>query len=228
MAYYRRMPYRRRRKPNRRRFYRKRYKRPTRYFINKVNRAIDAELKYARVFATTQSMSSDAEFIGNITSNSVIAQGTTASTRVGDRINIANVHFHYTISPDLANATRVQPVPVWLVVIQWFPDSNADPFADLTDVLFLSSGLTTFDPARKGMFKVLFSRRHLIAYDPANPYVQASGKCYIKGSRIRSPITYDGATIRKNHIYIFGYSEQADGVNAPLLNIEGIIRWRDL
>lgn len=226
------MPYRRRYNRTKRRRYaskkRMGFKRRGSYrrvgFARRVLSVIKPELKSVLVYGADRQLSSDAPYFGNMTGNAVIAAGTSATTRVGDRIDIRNIHFNYTL---MANPNATLPATTSVAVVQWLMDDSVDSLSDLADVYRDDADpRSANDPGQGGKFRVLWRKIFIVSDDTSNPKHCYHGSVYV---RPRGLTTYDLTIDKRNHVFVIGWSDKTNASNNdPYFSLSGLVRFYDV
>ncbi len=105
----------------------------------------------------------------------IIAQGATATTRVGAQVKSVSLKFNYIVLPT-ATMTKDSVFTWRLTVFQWRPNSKTPPVvADLFDQGVIGNvALSPFNIRRKPLFKIMYDVTGTIAGDPASNTVGGS------------------------------------------------------
>lgn len=198
-----------------------------RAFARQVLRVMKPELKYAEVQVVAHEMADDAAFFfGIMTGNSVISKGTDSDQRIGDRIDVRNIHFKWALRAN-DNATDDVQLRCFMAVVQWRGDIGNDPPTTTGDLLLSTNEpLSPWKPEAHGKFRVLWRRTFSYTTTAGEINSAPGGSVYV---RPRGLTTFDGTSNVRNHIGLMAFANASvASQNAPILNVSGLVRFRDV
>jgi len=185
----------------------------------KVKRIIDAELKFRDLDVGPVDIPSAT---GNVSLITNIGQGDLATERNGNWIKPVSWMGTLTVQGNPANVTDLTSLfRVFVVCWKENESINAVDLAKLVqDTISPHQG---YNIQNKGQFKILWSRTGIVSNNTDNPQFQKMYRFYVKPSM---KILYDGLTLKNNHLFIVGFSDQNVG-DEPSLIFSTRLRFTD-
>ncbi len=184
----------------------------------KVKRIIDAELKFRDLDVGPVDIPGG---VGDVTLVTNIGQGDLATERNGNWIKPVSWMGTITVQ---GNTTATDLTSLFRVFVVCWKENESINGADLPKLV-----QDTFSPHQgyniqnKGQFKILWSRTGIVSNNTDNPQFQKMYRFYVKPSM---KVLYDGVSLKNNHLFIVGFSDQAPA-DAPNYIFSTRLRFTD-
>lgn len=199
-------------KTYRRKNYRKTYRKKNNTLATKkyVKKQIskDIETKYFDI----QRPSDDIDYSGRIDRLTGVSQGTTDSTRIGDKLTMRSLRISYEAT--VADSTNM----VRFIIVQWFPNSTLLAPTSSYVLSTIGSALAPQSPYihdYKNQFNVLYDKVHILSTD----YPRIVRKFWLKMKWAKKVINFSAGTSEgSNHLYMIRISDSS-AVTHPTSNI---------
>lgn len=180
--------------------------------INTVEQVMrrNAELKYHDA-SNSHTFPVGGSFVRNDVS--AVAQGTTDTTRTGDRLKLRSLEFRIQLQ-DLRTTLSVDGMNVVRVVfVQWFPSGTPNSSDIFSAVANTCLGFYAHDTRQ--MYKILWDKTYALTGATSRNFHLAHGTIYFKKNNM---IQYSGGgTTGTNKIYMFAlYTNGGAGVTTNL------------
>ncbi len=186
--------------------------------VGKVKRIISAELKVRDLGVGSVAIPT---VTGDVTLVSNVGQGAANTQREGNWIQ--PVTFMGTITLE-GNPAGIATQKYRVGCFQWKENNNVDS-ASLSKLMAdTSAPHGQYNIPSKGSFKILWSRVGILSADIDNPQHQKILRFYVKP---RLKILFDGAVVRKNHLFVFAYSNVATANDPPTYSFDTRLRFTD-
>lgn len=213
------MAFRKRRMRSRRRRTRRRRigKRMT---ARRVRRIIGAELKFGyQPFNGTAPADNDENI-----ALTLINQGVMAGNRVGNWIQVINIHGSLQVEGQVAGAVGV--VNCRAFIFRWNEDQSSQlPTLD-TIMESVTAPMGPYNFGSRGKFKIVWSRVFTIINDDDNPQFSKKFPIYIRLNRSPKTTYQDGAP-KKNQYFFWIFSETNEPTSIPNYRLDITTRWTD-
>lgn len=185
--------------------------------VGKVKRIIDAELKVQDSNVSRLATPSVGGFRVHLTNIDV---GDSNDERTGNWIKPTALMGTVVMIGDAAQASILSRFKVY--VVQWRESDDLNPATNEKIVQDSTNPHQQFNIESKGQFKILWSWNGFVLNNPDNSQFAKMKRFYVKPPR---KVLYDDDVFKKEHLFIFAYSDQA--LNPPLISYGIRLRYTD-
>ncbi len=211
--------YRRRRGMMRRSRYSKRH-----MTVGRVKRIIDAELKFKVLSVGPLTVPNLIGDFVSVTDN--IAQGDSATERIGNWISPVNIHGSVLIQGNQLAQTTNTSVSFRVAFFQWKEDLQ---FQTPDAATIMQDTVAPFGPwniTNKGSFQVVWTRKFFVSNDDDNYFFTRKLDFYIRIGR-RPKVLYDDGNPKKYHYFFFIMNDATDSTNLLQYFLDYTLRYTD-
>ncbi len=186
--------------------------------VGKVKRIISAELKVRDLGVGPVAIPT---INGDVTLISNVSRGSANNQREGNWIQ--PVTFMGTVTLE-GNPAGLATQQYRVGCFQWKENHDVDT-ATLNKLMAdTSAPHQQYNIPSKGSFKILWSRVGILSADIDNPQHQKVLRFYVKP---RMKILFDDTDVRKNHLFMFAYSDIASASDPPTYSFDARLRYTD-